>query len=123
MSMSAILDRINIFPHELTNRASWDGRRQVHTCYGTACTILYVLIMFAFVTYYTIPVFNNEKPSLAAVTKPTGVQEELYYRDIGPLYFNIEYGFYTANHTYSLNRSIIDVYINHTEATYDDQGV
>ena len=68
MWLSRFLDRamskINIFPHELTNRGSWDGRRQVHTCYGTFCTVLYVLIMFAFVTYYTIPVLNNERPTI-----------------------------------------------------------
>ena len=64
-TMMKIMDRINIFPHELTNRASWNGRRQVHTCYGTACTVLYVLIMFAFVTYYTIPVLNNDHPKIS----------------------------------------------------------
>ena len=86
-----MMDRINIFPHELANRASWNGRRQVHTCYGTACTILYVLIMFAFVTYYTIPVFNETvPPKISQRTVPTGYEEELFYRDIGPLFFNLQ---------------------------------
>ena len=100
--MMKIMDRINIFPHELTNRASWNGRRQVHTCYGTACTVLYVLIMFAFVTYYTIPVLNNVNPKLSTVTKPVDELEELYYRDIGPLFFNIVVGGVFENHTFVL---------------------
>ena len=56
---------MNIFPHELTNRPSWNGKRTINSCYGTVCTILYVLIMVAFVTYYTIPVFNNERPKIS----------------------------------------------------------
>ena len=81
---------MNIFPHELTNRGSWNGKRTINSCYGTVCTILYVLIMVAFVTYYTIPVFKNKQPTISEKMQRSADDEELLYSDMGPLFFSLQ---------------------------------
>ena len=111
------MEYINIFPYDIRSRLRFNGKSTIKTCFGAACTGLYIVIMLGFTIYYTIPVINLENINITRnrfVSDPT---KELFYEDTGPLFFTIQYGHFT--NMYPLDRTILDIFVDHYAASRD----
>ena len=98
---------MDIFQQNYLSRINYNGRSQTKTCFGTVCTIFYVVIMLGLTAYYAVPIINRENPTVFTVDYPIGESKKLLYKDYGPLWFEIR----NFNKTVKLDDTILDIYV------------
>ena len=85
--MPQILSFIDIFPGYFFSRVNYSDKEKQRSRLGGCSTIFYVLFLLAIFVYYAIPVFEQRNPKIKKVTYTTKTNKDLFYRDVGPIFF------------------------------------